>query len=492
MNATPMIRSIIGHDSVDIEIEHCDATLLNWWRNNRQLTGTKEGCAEGDCGACTLVLGEVIDGQLLYRPVNSCITLLPMIDGKHLLSVEHLAQSNAYAVQRTFADCHASQCGFCTPGFIMSLYCALLNGESAERANIDDIFSGNLCRCTGYGPIIEAARSVLHENNYQDDWQEQRQLLMRWAAEHTSLNILAQSNKDNRTTRFIAPTNLDQLVQAKAEYPEAVVVAGATDVGLWITKALREYDCFISTSRVTELQRVDLTDQSVTIGAAVSYQRAADALVTLVPASASLLRRIASRQIRSSGTIGGNIANGSPIGDMPPALIVLGSKLVLRSIRGSRELSLEDYFIDYGKQDIAADEVLEKVIVPTPAKESYIAFHKLAKRFDQDISAALLAVALRVENNLVVSVRIACGGMAAIPQRAKATEQALLGKPWQEESVEQACICLAEDFQPMTDMRASAEYRLLAVQNMLRLVYIQSTTDEYIDCEMLEPIHAAD
>ena len=493
---TAIIRCVIGRACVTIDVESCHTTLLDWWRNSKKLTGTKEGCAEGDCGACTLVLGEVVNGRVRYRPVNSCIMLVPMIEGKHLLSVEHLAESESHPkphrVQSVFADYHASQCGFCTPGFIMSLYCALLNGESPERDNIDDIFSGNLCRCTGYGPIIAAAQAVLADNNFQDNWQSQQQQLLDWEAEKSSLVVTANNSLDNKTTTFLAPRTLTELHSAKAQSTDALVIAGGTDVGLWITKALREFDSYISTARVAELQAIKQTESGLEIGAAVSYQDAAEALTKLTPAFSHLLRRIASRQIRSSGTIGGNIANGSPIGDMPPVLIALASRLVLSSQAGTREVAIEDFFIDYGKQDLAANEIVEKLIIPAPRDNVILAFHKISKRFDQDISAVLGAFAIVLDSGVVTSARIAYGGMAATPKRAQHVEQALRGKPWNEETVNAACSCFAQDFQPLSDMRACAQYRMQSAQNLLRRVYYSSVaTDAELSIEQQEPSYAA-
>jgi xanthine dehydrogenase small subunit len=359
-----------------------------------------------------------------------------------------------------------SQCGFCTPGFVMSLYAHHRNGAPTDEDTVHDVLAGNLCRCTGYGPIVAAARAM---NSPE------------WPAESApqpiaSDGMLSLAFEDPRGVRrlFFAPRTLTELERVSQEHPEATYVAGATDVGLWVTKKLQVLQTVISLNSVAELRRMQDTGAALEIGAGVRYSEAFAALAALSPDLGELLRRLGSVQVRNAGTIGGNIANGSPIGDTPPPLIALDARIVLNKAGTRRTLALEDFFLAYGKQDRAAGEFVEKIIVPKPAAGTVFHTYKLSKRFDQDISAVCAAVALKLEGDTVRNVRIAYGGMAATPRRARAAEAALEGKPWNEASVAAAMAAMERDFTPLTDMRASAGYRMLAAKNLLRRALLDS------------------
>ena len=443
-------------------------TVLEHLRGDLRRTGTKEGCAEGDCGACTVVVGELDPaGGVDWRAVNACILFLPMIDGKALITVETLARRGLHPVQRAMVDHHGSQCGFCTPGFVMSLYARAIGGRGAG-GSIDEVLAGNLCRCTGYGPIIEAGGVVQREP--APDVAE----ALRGIRRPRSLEFAHHDGLHGVGRRWFAPRSLAELSKLAVAHPEAVLLAGATDVGLWVTKLHRALETVIFLGEVAELKTVEAGPDVVRIGAGATYAEALPALAELSGDIAGMVRRLGSVQVRNSGTVGGNIANGSPIGDMPPALIALGATLHLRRGDQTRDLPLEDYFLAYGRQDRQPGEFVEAVSVPRPIAGSIIKVFKLAKRFDQDISALCGAFAMRVEAGVVARARIAFGGMAAIPKRAGACEAAMIDRPWSAETVEAATAALAEDYQPIDDLRATAAYRILAAGNLLRKVFAET------------------
>jgi xanthine dehydrogenase small subunit len=453
-----MIRYLLDGEVIEVEEPDPTATVLDHLRYTLRRTGTKEGCAEGDCGACTVVLGELDGEAVRWRAVNACILFLPMLDGKALKTVESLSRDGGlHPVQQAMADGHGSQCGFCTPGFVMSLYARSIGAAGTEGIPVKDVIAGNLCRCTGYGPILAAGEA----NPPQ-------------AADDGETAALLRTIQPARAGRgWFAPRTSDELADVLIEHPEARIVAGATDVGLWVTKGLRDLGTVVFIGDIADLKRIEEAPDGLTIGASVRYSEAKDALARLHPDLGELVRRIGGLQVRNAGTIGGNIANGSPIGDMPPALIALGAELVLRKGSERRSIPLERYFQSYGKQDREPGEFVESVRIPRPAPETMIRIVKLSKRFDSDISALCGAFFIRMEEGHIAEARIAFGGMAGIPERARLCEAALTGKPWSGETVEAAAEALAQDYQPLSDLRGSAEYRLAAAANLVRGLWLE-------------------
>ncbi|MGR3760113.1 xanthine dehydrogenase small subunit [Roseobacteraceae bacterium NS-SX3] len=424
------------------------ATLLDWLREERGLTGTKEGCNEGDCGACTVMVTDARGS----KPLNACILFLPQLNGKSVRTVEGAAgpDGSLHPVQQAMVDHHGSQCGFCTPGFIMAMVTAHKNGAT----DFDDQLAGNLCRCTGYAPIIRAAEA---------------------AADQPVPEWIAQERPGEPSAQPFMPRSSDELARLYEDHPDATLVAGATDVALWVTKGLRELPQMIFLDACEDLKEISVTEDGVRIGAMVDMNRMRAVMEPLHPSYAEMSRRFSSQQVRAAATVGGNIANGSPIGDNPPALIALGATLHLRKGDARREMPLEDFFIDYGEQDREPGEFVEAVTFPRQADRLRV--YKLSKRFDQDISAVLGAFNVTVEDGTVAGARIAYGGMAGIPKRAKHVEDALIGQPWSEATIRKAAAGFDQDFTPMTDMRASAGYRLETARNMLARYFADMSGD---------------
>ena len=445
-------------------------TVLDYLRLVERARGTKEGCNEGDCGACTVALGRLRGGKLVYEPVNACILLVAQLDGAELVTVDDLSDGEAlHPVQQAMVDTHGSQCGFCTPGFIMSLFTLYHAGKAPTRQEIADHIAGNLCRCTGYRPIVEAAVQSC-TGKPLDRWAK--------AAAETAKKLSALADGRDvlvgNDTCFIArPARAETLARLAADNPDATIVSGATDVGLWITKQLRQLPKIILTGGVDELHGVRSEGALTTIGAAATYTEAAAALAALDPDVGEVLRRIGSTQVRASGTVGGNIANGSPIGDMPPMLIALGATLVLRHRDRERRLPLEDFFVAYGKQDRKPGELVWRIEVPKLADNQVFRAYKISKRFDQDISAVMAAFRLTLDGRRISAARIAFGGMAATPKRAAKTEAAIIGASLDDAATWAGAIAAL----PISDMRASAAYRMEVAQGLLRKALMEVAGD---------------
>jgi xanthine dehydrogenase small subunit len=477
------VRFVLDGEVVSVSGLPPSTTVLEYLRNVAGRTGTKEGCAEGDCGACTVVLGELAaDGRTIeYRAINSCIRFLPTIDGKELVTVESLqgAGGELHPVQRAMVECHGSQCGFCTPGFVMSLFALYLRpgpqGSPPEREDVLTALSGNLCRCTGYRPIIDAGR---HMSEYPEP--------KRWSRNDAQSSVRVNQlravqrtapNSPLRFPGFYAPLTLDELAAALEVAPDSLLLAGGTDIGLWTTKHLRDLAPIVYVGAIAELQEIRSTDAGLRIGAGVSLSAAWSALVAQHPALSEQAARFASPPVCNSGTLCGNIANGSPIGDSMPALIALGAELELRQGTRYRRIPLERLYLGYQKKDLRPGEFVVSVVVPPPKSGRWFASYKLAKRIDQDISSVCAAFAVEVSGGHVVDARLAYGGMAAAPARAANAEKALVGQPWSEEAINSAVAALPADFTPLTDSRASQAYRLKSAGNLLRRFYMQQTAN---------------
>jgi xanthine dehydrogenase small subunit len=470
------IRFLLNGEEVSLGDVAPDETLLDLLRLRRSLTGTKEGCAEGDCGACTVLVGRLHGGELVYESVNACIRFVGSLDATHVVTVEHLKgrDGRLHPVQRAMVDFHGSQCGFCTPGFVMSLYGLWMRSATPSDAQIEKALQGNLCRCTGYEAIARAGRAISDYGASAGDplVAERAEVAARLAKLRDGKRI--EIGEGDR--RLIVPASLDDFAALLAAEPKATVVAGSTDVGLWVTKQMRAIAPAVFIAGLDELKSISIHDGVIRIGAGVTYTEAFGTIARHVPALGALIDRIGGEQVRNMGTIGGNIANGSPIGDTPPPLIALGARLTLRKGHERRTMPLEHFFIAYGKQDRQPGEFVEAIEVPLPAEGTHFAVHKVTKRRDEDITATLGAFHLTLAaDGSVADIRIAYGGMAATPKRASAVEAALAGQPWTEATVLAAMERYAEDFQPLTDMRATAAYRALAAKNLLMRFYLETT-----------------
>ncbi len=474
---------------VDVQGTDTTRTLLDWLREDARCSGTKEGCAEGDCGACTVRVGALDDsGAVQWKTVNACIQLLPMLDGRAVQTVEDLkpaAQACGQALhpaQQAMVDCHGSQCGFCTPGFVMSMVQVYereqVGGTRPTRQQLADDLAGNLCRCTGYRPILDAGERMFELPTCRTDDAATIDALRQLAAD------APLSYTDAKGARAFSPRTVEQLAALREALPEARVLAGATDIGLWVNKQHKALPVLISTGRVDAMQRIALLpDGGLAIGAAASLEAAWGVLAGRHPELKEMWLRFASPPVRHAGTLGGNIANGSPIGDGPPVLMALGARLVLRRGARERRIALEDFYLDYMKNALEPGEFVQSIEVPAPSF-THLRAYKLSKRFDSDISGLAAGLAITLDGmGIVTDARFAFGGMAAVVKRAAHAEAAVRRQPWSEATMEAAAAALARDFTPITDLRASAGYRQRAVANLLRRFWLETRA--------VEPISAA-
>ena len=471
------IRFLLNGEIITVDDADTRQSVLSYLRERLRRSGTKEGCAEGDCGACTVVIGELHGDALELKTVNACIQFVPTLDGKALFTVEDLRQPDGHLhpVQQAMVDCHGSQCGFCTPGFIMSLWSVYLqheaNNSRADQTELRSALSGNLCRCTGYKPILQAGEQMFDLPSASFDRETVKKQLKTLQRRNTFVYRHADKT-------FFTPRTLAKLTRLRAEYPQATILAGCTDIGLWVNKQLRDLNPMIYIGQIDELTTIQDTEGTLEIGAGATLTEAYRAISQHYPDMDEMWERFASLPIRNAGTLGGNVANGSPIGDSMPALIALGARVILASQTGSRTLALEDFYLDYMKKDLRADEVLSRIDLPLPQSDQVFRCYKLAKRFDSDISAVFAAFALQLDQNRVSAIKIAYGGMAATPKRARQAETALRGQEWNETTVRQAMNALAQDYQPLSDMRASADYRLRTAQNLLCRFYLETRAQQ--------------
>jgi xanthine dehydrogenase small subunit len=454
-------------------------SVLAWLREHQHCTGTKEGCNEGDCGACTVLVGELdAQGQVQLRPINSCIQFLPTLDGKALLTVEDLG--GHHPAQQAMVACHGSQCGFCTPGFVMSL--AACHQQHAQagtvptRQQIADDLSGNLCRCTGYRPILDAGQQM-----FAQPAAATATAAIDTAALAPALAALAPRTAlhyADGATPFHAPRTLDDLATLRAARPQARLLAGSTDIGLWVNKQFRDLGEVVYIGEVAALKAISVADGELRIGAGASLEAAWAALATHWPDLREMGLRFASKPIREAGTIGGNIANGSPIGDSAPVLMALDATLLLRHGARTRTLPLAAFYLDYMKNQLVPGEFVQAIHLPLPAAADQVRAYKLSKRYDCDISAVACGLWLQLDGTRVADARFAFGGMAATVRRAAAAEQAVRGQPWTEATVRAAMAALATDYQPLTDLRASASYRRRVAAQLLMRLWLETRPDQ--------------
>ncbi|MGI9025622.1 MAG: xanthine dehydrogenase small subunit [Burkholderiaceae bacterium] len=498
------------HRGAIVEVSGAPTTrsVLYWLREYAHCVGTKEGCNEGDCGACMVMMGTrdgVAPGGLALRPINSCLQFLSSLDGKALFTVEDLKSvalqdlEALHPAQRAMVACHGSQCGFCTPGFTMSLAACYENHVASDarptRQVIADALSGNLCRCTGYRPILDAGEtmfdaSISDPSVPRIDRVAVARLLERLAddaplhyrAPDSTLAAIAEQDAGGWVA---APHTIDRLASLYKAHPDARLVAGATDVGLWVTKQFRAMPRQIRVDAVASMKAVAWNGDILSIGAGASLEAAWTALVAMAPALQEMQLRFASLPLRLAGTMGGNVANGSPIGDSAPVLLALDATLLLRRGTEQRRIALSNFFVDYMKNHLAPGEFIEAIEVPRPDPGTVVRGYKLSKRYDCDISAVCAGLATRVERGRVVHARFAFGGMAAIVRRATQAEAAVLDATWNEESLQRAIDALAIDFVPMTDLRASASYRRRAAANLLRRFWLETRVDAPLAADRL-------
>ncbi len=467
----PVLEFVHAGELVSLPHVPPTRTLLQVLREDLGLTATKEGCNEGDCGACTVVLGEKQGDQIKYSAVNSCIRLAHSIHGMALWTAQDLvgADGTLHPVQKALLTNNASQCGFCTPGFAMSLFGLYQNqvcqGEPVSRNQAQQALSGNLCRCTGYRPILDAAQ---HMGKLPQVLQDEAAIL-------SKLELLAHTEQGLEADfSYKCPKTLAELLTLRSAHPSAQLVAGCTDVGLWINKAQRDFASVLDLTQVAELRQISRDANTLYIGAAVTLTDAFDALLAERSQLHSFVHRFAGLPVRNSGTLGGNVANGSPIGDSMPLLIALHARVVLASVRGVRELPLDALYTGYRQNVMAADEVLTQIKVPRPTVDEFLRVYKVTKRQEDDISAVCLAVHLQLHDGAVDSISIGVGGVAATPMRAKQTQAALTGQEWTQARIKLAITTLRQEFQPISDMRASSGYRTQVLGNLLQRFWLET------------------
>lgn len=462
-----MTQFLLNQQAVALDNVDPSLTVLNWLRNDRRRCGTKEGCASGDCGACTVVVGSVEEGKMRYRSANSCLLLVAQLEGKQLLTVEDLAEGGGlHPVQREMACGHASQCGFCTPGVVMSTFALCHSGEAATPDAVNQHLGGNLCRCTGYRPIAEAAARLLAAPA-PDAFSA--------ASASTAARLTAMAAAPRAEARVLMPGSADALADALLRHPQARMLAGGTDLNLQITQAFTPHRQLISLQGVGELRGIRRRGAGLEIGAMTTLDALQSGLRDTIPAFSRMLDRFASQQVRNQGTLGGNIANASPIGDCPPALLALDARLRLRRGREVREVALAEFFTGYRQTLLRESEFISHILIDNVTMSHNLRLWKVSKRREDDISTVFGAICIERDGETIRRARIAFGGMAAVPARAYRCEALLTGRPFDRATLDAAAGALAEEFSPMSDVRASSGYRLQVAKNLLGRYFLDQT-----------------